>query len=132
MTTKVIKPKGSSTNVPPATKSKAPAVKAKPAVAPVKPTPTKAKKPVAIVVVTAPAPSRIPVAVSKQAQLIAKLSAAPGATIEQMMSLTGWQAHSVRGTISGTLRKRLGLNVVCEPSVQGGERRYRIVASVAA
>jgi hypothetical protein len=72
------------------------------------------------------------VGTSKQARLIAKLTVGPGATIQQMMALTGWQAHTVRGTISGALRKRLGLNVVCEPLVQGGERLYRIVGSVAA
>ncbi len=73
-----------------------------------------------------------PVGTSKQSQLIAKLTAAPGATIQQMMALTGWQAHTVRGTISGALRKRLGLNVVCAASELGGERLYRIVTSVAA
>ena len=63
---------------------------------------------------------------SKQARLIALLGAAPGATIAQMMKLTGWQAHTVRGTISGVLRKRLGLNVACS-AVDGGARLYRIV-----
>ncbi|MFM9917552.1 MAG: DUF3489 domain-containing protein, partial [Rhizobacter sp.] len=55
-----------------------------------------------------PAPVE-PIGTSKQARLISLLNAAPGATLEQMMSLTGWQAHTVRGTISGVLRKRLGL-----------------------
>jgi hypothetical protein len=35
-----------------------------------------------------------------------------GATSLQLMLATGWQPHSVRGAISGLLRKRLGLNVV--------------------
>lgn len=68
-----------------------------------------------------------PVGTSKQARLISLLNAASGATLEQMMSLTGWQAHTVRGTISGVLRKRLGLNVVCAGSA--GSRSYRIVAA---
>lgn len=68
---------------------------------------------------------------SKQAQLIASLRAAAGVTIAQMMALTGWQAHSVRGAISGVLRKKLGLNVTCTPSGTGGERLYRIVKSAA-
>ena len=77
-----------------------------------------------------PTPSE-PVGTSKQARLISLLSAASGATLEQMMSLTGWQAHTVRGAISGVLRKRLGLNVVCDAA--GSEvRRYRIVSSVGA
>jgi hypothetical protein len=64
---------------------------------------------------------------SKQARLISMLSASSGATLEQMMTLTGWQAHTVRGTISGVLRKRLGLNVVCTGSA--GSRSYRIVTA---
>ena len=70
-----------------------------------------------------------PVGTSKQARLISLLNAAPGATLEQMMSLTGWQAHTVRGTISGVLRKRLGLNVVCDAADASDARRYRIVAA---
>lgn len=70
---------------------------------------------------------------SKQARLIAMLRALPGATIEQMMTLTGWQAHTVRGTISGVLRKKLGLNVTCEVRDGSGRSLYRIVgASVSA
>ncbi len=69
-----------------------------------------------------------PVGTSKQARLISLLNAAPGATLEQMMSLTGWQAHTVRGTISGVLRKRLGLHVVCDSADASDARRYRIVA----
>lgn len=73
-----------------------------------------------------PAPVE-PVGASKQARLIGLLNAAPGATLEQMMSLTGWQAHTVRGTISGVLRKRLGLNVVCDAASASDARRYRII-----
>lgn len=86
--------------------------------------------------ITAPVPSPSPVPVkpvgtSKQARLISMLNASSGATLEQMMNLTGWQAHTVRGAISGVLRKRLGLNVVCDAA--GSEaRRYRIVNSVSA
>lgn len=62
---------------------------------------------------------------SKQSQLIELLKKKTGTTIEEMMVLTGWQAHSVRGIISGALKKRLGLNVV---SIAGasGTRTYRI------
>lgn len=65
---------------------------------------------------------------SKQSRLIATLRAKPGATIEQMMTITGWQAHTVRGAISGVLRKRLGLNVVCATAEGDGARIYRITA----
>jgi len=74
-----------------------------------------------------PAPVE-PVGRSKQARLIALLGSAPGATIEQMTKLTGWQAHTVRGTISGVLRKRLGLNVSCADG-DAGTRVYRIVGN---
>lgn len=76
---------------------------------------------------TAAAPARD----SKQARLIASLRAEPGITIAQMMALTGWQAHTVRGTLSGVLRKKLGLNVTSSVAADGGERRYRIVGSAA-
>jgi len=66
---------------------------------------------------------------SKQARLIALLQSQPGATIAQMRALTGWQAHTVRGAISGALRKRLGLNVVCNAPGADGARIYRIVAA---
>ena len=66
---------------------------------------------------------------SKQARLIAMLRALPGATIEQMMTLTGWQAHTVRGTISGVLRTKLGLNVTCEVRDGSGRSLYRIVGA---
>jgi len=78
--------------------------------------------------VALPAPAN-PVRDSKQARLIAKLRAKPGATIDQMMTLTGWQAHTVRGTISGVLRKKFGLTVNCESSTDSGEHLYRIVNS---
>ncbi len=68
---------------------------------------------------------------SKQARLISLMRASSGATLEQMMALTGWQAHTVRGAISGVLRKRLGLNVVCEAASGSGVRCYRIVAAAA-
>ena len=48
-----------------------------------------------------------------------------GATIAQMMVSTGWQAHTVRGAISGMVRKRLGYEVVTEKGADG-QRTYRI------
>lgn len=66
---------------------------------------------------------------SKQARLIAQLHATSGATLKEMMALTGWQAHTVRGMVSGKLRKKLGLNVICDSSAKTGECRYRIVNS---
>ena len=76
----------------------------------------------------APSPPLESASISKQARLICLLRASSGATLEQMMALTGWQPHTVRGAISGVLRKRLGLNVVCD-SVGSEARCYRIVSA---
>ena len=34
-----------------------------------------------------------------------------GATVEQIAAVTGWQQHTIRGAISGALKKKLGLIV---------------------
>ncbi len=62
---------------------------------------------------------------TKQALLIDLLKRKKGATIEEIVEATGWQAHSVRGAISGALKKKLGLAVTSEKR-EGGPRRYRI------
>ena len=62
----------------------------------------------------------------KLAELLKLVRRKTGASIEEMASATGWQAHSVRGAISGTLRKRLGLTV--ERSKTDGVTRYRVAA----
>ena len=48
-----------------------------------------------------------------------------GATIADLQKATGWQAHSVRGLLSGTVRKRMGINVESGPDSRG-TRRYRV------
>jgi Protein of unknown function (DUF3489) len=62
---------------------------------------------------------------SKAAAVITLLKAKRGATIPEMMEATGWQSHSVRGFIAGSLRKRHGLEVISEKR-DGEERRYRL------
>jgi hypothetical protein len=48
-----------------------------------------------------------------------------GVTLAELMAATEWQAHSIRGFLSGTLGKKMGLTV--ESSKNGlGERTYRI------
>ncbi len=64
---------------------------------------------------------------TKQALLIDLLKRKKGATIEKIVEATGWQAHSVRGAISGALKKKLGLAVTSEKPGDG-PRRYRIAA----
>jgi hypothetical protein len=48
---------------------------------------------------------------TKQAQMIEMLKRPEGATVEQIAAATGWQHHTVRGAISGALKKKLGLTV---------------------
>jgi hypothetical protein len=68
-----------------------------------------------------------PVRGSKQAQVIALLRRPEGATVEEVMTATGWQPHTVRGVFSGTLKKKLGLTVSSSKAERG--RIYRIGAS---
>ncbi len=65
---------------------------------------------------------------TKQALLIDLLKRKKGATIEKIVEATGWQPHSVRGAISGTLKKKLGLMVTSEKP-DDGPRCYRIAAA---
>ncbi len=64
---------------------------------------------------------------TKQAQMIALLKRSQGATIEEMVKLTGWQPHTVRGAMAGALKKRLGLEVASEKTDDRG-RVYRLPA----
>jgi hypothetical protein len=63
---------------------------------------------------------------SKKARILTLLKQAKGATLDEIMRATGWQAHSVRGFISGNLGKRMGLKVNSTRRC-GGERSYRIL-----
>lgn len=64
---------------------------------------------------------------SKLAVIIALLKSPDGATIDALCEATGWQRHSVRGAIAGSL-KRKG-HVVSSLKPEDGPRRYRIEAS---
>jgi hypothetical protein len=63
---------------------------------------------------------------SKKARILTLLQQAKGATLDEIMRATGWQAHSVRGFISGNLGKRMGLKVNSTRR-SGRERSYRIL-----
>ncbi len=65
--------------------------------------------------------------VSKLGRLEAMLRRPGGATIEQLSKALDWQAHSVRGAISGALKKRQHLSVASEKR-EDGARVYRIAA----
>lgn len=51
---------------------------------------------------------------TKQAQIIAMLQRPEGATVAEMVAATGWLAHTVRGSISGALKKKLALPITAE------------------
>ena len=61
---------------------------------------------------------------TKTAKVIALLQQPEGATLRAIMRATGWQTHSVRGFVSGHLKKKLGLKV--RSSQRDGERVYSI------
>ena len=69
-----------------------------------------------------------PVAVragTKQAQIIALLQRPEGATVAEMVEATGWLAHTVRGSISGALKKKLALPITAEKA-EGRGTVYRL------
>jgi hypothetical protein len=62
---------------------------------------------------------------TKQAALIAMLHRPEGATIAEIVAVTKWQSHTIRGAFAGALKKRLGL-VVTSAKVEGRGRVYRL------
>src|SRR5258705_2735516 len=66
---------------------------------------------------------------TKQARIIAMLRTPAGATIASLATATEWQQHSVRGFLTGVVRKKLSLNLVSYLTDKG--RVYRIKESKA-
>lgn len=64
---------------------------------------------------------------SKQDQIVALLQQPGGATLDTLVKVSGWQKHSVRGFLAGTVRKKLKLPLRSEKI--DGIRTYRIGAS---
>jgi hypothetical protein len=62
---------------------------------------------------------------SKTGQVLDLLKRTGGATLKELMKATGWQAHSVRGFLSGALRKKMELTVMSTKAADG-ERRYSV------
>jgi hypothetical protein len=63
---------------------------------------------------------------TKSAIVLGLLRRDKGATIAELMKGTGWQAHSVRGFISASVGKKMGLKVESAKN-DGGARAYRVV-----
>ena len=70
---------------------------------------------------------KIKAAPTKAEMIISLLRRKAGASTSELAEATGWQAHSVRGFMFGSLKKKLGpeLNFTKEDNK---ERRYRIEA----
>ncbi|MEO7223731.1 MAG: DUF3489 domain-containing protein [Devosia sp.] len=64
--------------------------------------------------------------ISKQDAVLALLRRPTGASIAEIIEATDWQAHSVRGFMSGALKRRLRIDVVSEKDAESGERRYHV------
>ncbi len=64
---------------------------------------------------------------SKTATILEMLKRPDGATAKELLKVTGWQPHSLRGFISGTLGKKMGLAVTSTKG-EDGERNYSVQA----
>ena len=72
--------------------------------------------------------SRKPADISKSAQIVNLLKRPNGASIPELVKVTTWQAHSVRGFMSGTLKTKRGLPITSEQT-EGKDRRYKIAGA---
>lgn len=64
---------------------------------------------------------------SKKAKILALLKRPGGASLQQLQKATQWQAHSVRGFLSGALKKKMGLRVHSAKAANGA-RTYRVTS----
>jgi len=62
---------------------------------------------------------------SKSGKVLDLLKTPEGATLKELMKATGWQAHSVRGFLSGGVGKKMGLTVASAKG-EDGERSYSV------
>ncbi len=63
---------------------------------------------------------------TKKQIALSLLQRSNGASIPEMQDAMGWQAHSVRGFLAGTVGKMSGVTLVSEKP-GNGPRRYRVV-----
>lgn len=64
---------------------------------------------------------------SKTAKVLDLLKRSGGASLKELMKATGWQAHSVRGFLSGAVGKKRGMTVTTTKAADD-ERRYSVNA----
>ncbi len=63
---------------------------------------------------------------SKTDLVLRSLSRKAGASVDELCKLTNWQAHTVRGFLSGTVRKKLGHEISRRKDAKGVSR-YHLV-----
>jgi hypothetical protein len=80
--------------------------------------------------VRSPRKSNVEWPTGKLGMLVSLLQRPQGANLAEMVAATGWQAHSVRGAMSGGLKK--GFNFVIDSQKVDGVRTYRIAPDGAA
>jgi hypothetical protein len=64
---------------------------------------------------------------TKTAKILALLRRPAGASLSELKKATGWQAHSVRGFLSGAVKKKMGLHIDSVSRDDGG-RAYRVAS----
>ena len=64
---------------------------------------------------------------SKTATILELLKRPGGASAKELLKATGWQPHSLRGFLSGTVGKKMGLTVISTKG-EDGERSYSVKA----
>ena len=64
---------------------------------------------------------------SKTEMILELLKQPGGATSQELIKATSWQPHSLRGFLSGTIRKKMGLTITSSKG-EDGERSYSVKA----
>jgi len=72
-----------------------------------------------------PKKAKTPPEGSKTDKVLELLKRPGGVTAKELMKATGWQPHSVRGFLSGTVGKKMGLSVTSTKG-EDGERSYSV------
>ncbi len=65
---------------------------------------------------------------NKTQHILSMLQRPNGASIPELIKATEWQAHSVRGFLAGTVRKKMGLDITSTRE-DGKDRRYRVAGA---